>query len=63
VVLCFEEFFTWPTIKAVICKPGILVGIDNRHWCPGDHVAILQNLIVEVWGRLAGVPTLTATNN
>jgi apolipoprotein N-acyltransferase len=63
VVLCFEELLTWPMMKAIIQKPDTLVGVDNRHWCPGDTVAILQNSIVDTWGRLAGVPTITATNN
>ena len=62
-VLCFEELLTWPMIKAVIRRPDTLVGINNRHWCPGDSVAILQDSIMGTWGRLGGVPTLTATNN
>ena len=63
VVLCFEELLTWPMIKAVIRRPDTLVGINNRHWCPGDSVAILQDSIMGNWGRLGGVSTLTATNN
>lgn len=63
VLICYEQFLTWPILKAATRKPQVLIGIANDYWARDTRIPALQRELLAAWGRLFGIPILAATNS
>jgi apolipoprotein N-acyltransferase len=62
ILVCYEQFLTWPVLKAALERPNLLVGIANDYWCVNTRVPAMQRRVIRMWANLFQVPVLTATN-
>lgn len=62
ILICYEQFLTWPVLKAALERPNLLVGIANDYWCVNTRVPATQRRVIRMWANLFQIPVLTATN-
>jgi len=62
IVICYEQFLTWPLLKAFLHEPDVLVGFANDSWARDTRIPALQSRIPTYWARLFRIPFISATN-
>jgi apolipoprotein N-acyltransferase len=62
ILVCYEQFLTWPVLKAALDRPNLLVGIANDYWYMNTRVPAMQGQVIRIWANLFQIPALTATN-
>ena len=61
-LICYEQLLVWPMIHSALEKPTLIVGITNASWTKHTYIPTAQNVYLRTWGRLFGVPTISAVN-
>jgi apolipoprotein N-acyltransferase len=61
-LICYEQFLTWPVLTSMASRPNLLIGISNHYWSRVTRIPDVQRRLLESWGRLFGLPTLSAVN-
>ena len=61
-LICYEQFLTWPVLTSMASRPKLLIGISNHYWSHNTAIPDVQLRLLKVWGRLFGLPTLSAVN-
>lgn len=62
IVICYEQFLTWPLLKALLHRPELLIGVADDYWASDTGLPALQARIPRYWARLFRVPFISATN-
>jgi hypothetical protein len=62
VLLCYEQLLIAPVLQSFSESPDILLAASNLHWARGTNVDAVEQVCVEAWARLFGVPYLRAVN-
>lgn len=62
VLICYEQFITWPVLRSFTVNPDILITTANQWWCRGTSIPDIQLQYAASWAKLFGVPLVTATN-
>ncbi len=63
IVICYEQFLTWPILKAFLEQPDVLVGVANDYWERNTRIPALQSQILKFWARLFRSSKISATND
>ena len=61
-LICYEQFLTWPVLTSMTSRPKLLIGISNHYWSHNTAIPDVQLRLLKVWSRLFGLPTLSAVN-
>lgn len=62
VAICYEQLLVWPVALALAADAEILVGMANDWWARETSIPAIQRTALSAWGRLYGVPVVTAVN-
>lgn len=67
-LVCYDQLLIWPGLHLLWNemvtghKPAVLVGVANDWWTKGTDVAANQMVALQAWGRLLGVPVVSAVD-
>jgi apolipoprotein N-acyltransferase len=61
-LICYEQFLTWPVLTSIASRPKLLIGVSNHYWSHNTAIPDVQLRLLKVWSRLFGIPTLSAIN-
>jgi apolipoprotein N-acyltransferase len=62
VIVCYEQFLTWPILKASLDQADVLVGVANDYWARDTRIPALQSQILKFWAKLFRSSQIGATN-
>lgn len=62
VLICYEQFITWPALRSFTASPDMLITTANQWWCRNTSIPNIQLQCAASWAKLFGVPLVTATN-
>lgn len=62
ILICYEQFLTWPLLKAFLHRPDLLIGLANDYWAGDTCLLAFQSRIPIYWARLFRIPFVSATN-
>jgi apolipoprotein N-acyltransferase len=62
VLICYEQFLTWPFLTLLPQKPDALLAPSNLWWCENTSLPGIQAATVRLWARLFGIPTVVCAN-
>jgi hypothetical protein len=63
ILICYEQLLPWSYLSALWQRPTVLVGMSNANWTKATVIPRNQAATLRAWGRLLGVPTISATNH
>lgn len=55
VLICYEQLLTYSVLWMMTEKPDVLVGASNLWWVTDKTIPVIQNQMMQVYGRLFGV--------
>ena len=58
ILICYEQFLTWPILSSAPLQPNILIGIANDHWAPHSNIPPIRLILLRLWARLFAIPYL-----
>lgn len=61
-LVCYEQLLVFPVVLSAVHDPNVLLGASNDWWARETTIPKIQQAALSSWGRLLGVPVLTATN-
>jgi hypothetical protein len=61
-LICYEELLPWSYLSAAVHHPTIFVGLSNAYWTKSTVIPKYQDAALRCWGRLFGIPVISATN-
>jgi apolipoprotein N-acyltransferase len=62
IIVCYEQFLTWPFLSLLSQKPDVIVAPSNLWWCKDSSLPGIQAATARVWTWLFGVPIAEAVN-
>ena len=62
VLICYEQFLTWPILQSLLSRPTVLLGVANLYWARDTRIPRIQSALFAVWARLFHVPMLSVIN-
>lgn len=62
VLICYEQFLTFSILQTMWNKPELLVGASNVWWAKNTSLPLVQDQMMNVFGRLFGTRTILAKN-
>lgn len=63
VLICYEQLLTYSVLWMMTEKPDVLVGASNLWWVTDKTIPIIQNQMMQAYGRLFGVAVVRAVNS
>lgn len=60
--ICYEQLLTFPLLVSMAYRPDVIVGAANDWWARSTSIPTIQGQVLDVWGRLFGLPVIRATN-
>lgn len=63
ILICYEQLLPWSYFSSLWQRPTVLVGMSNAYWTKETVIPRNQETTLEAWGRLLGVPVVSATNH
>jgi apolipoprotein N-acyltransferase len=63
IIICYEQFLTWPILKAFLDHPDVFVSVANDYWARDTRIPALQSQILKFWARLFRSSKISATND
>jgi apolipoprotein N-acyltransferase len=63
ILVCYEQFLTWPLLKAFLHRPDLLIGVANDYWVRETRLPESQCRILSFWARLFHSSVISATND
>ena len=60
--ICYEQLLVFPLLVSMAHDPDLIVGAANDWWARDTSIPTIQGQAVDIWGRLFGVPVVSATN-
>lgn len=62
VLICYEQLLTYSVLWMMAEKPDVLVGASNLWWVTDKTIPVIQNQMMQAYGRLYGVSVVRAVN-
>jgi apolipoprotein N-acyltransferase len=62
VLVCYEQFLTWPFLTLLSQKPDVIVAPSNLWWCKDTSLPGIQAATVRLWAALFRVPVIASVN-
>lgn len=62
ILICYEQLIVWPVLVSGFSSPSVLVGVANGWWSRDTSIPAIQSQSLASWGRLFGVPVVSAVN-
>lgn len=63
ILVCYEQLLPWSYLSSLWQRPTVLVGMSNANWTKETVIPRNQETTLNAWGRLLGVPVVSATNH
>jgi apolipoprotein N-acyltransferase len=63
ILICYEQLLPWSYLSSLWQRPTVLVGMSNANWTQATVIPKNQEATLKAWGRLLGVPVVSATNH
>jgi apolipoprotein N-acyltransferase len=63
ILICYEQLLPWSYLSSLWQGPTVLVGMSNANWTKETVIPRNQEATLKAWGRLLGVPVVSATNH
>lgn len=60
--ICYEQLLVYPILASFAHEPDMLIGAANDWWANTTSIPVIQGQVLDMWGRLFGVPVVRATN-
>ncbi|WP_246827092.1 conjugal transfer protein TraB [Rhizobium binae] len=61
-LICYEQLMLWPILQSMLHSPTAIVAAGNGWWTEGTSIVAIQKASVIAWGKLFGLPMVTAFN-
>ncbi|WP_225246823.1 conjugal transfer protein TraB [Agrobacterium tomkonis] len=61
-LICYEQLIVWPVLQSMLHSPDIIVAAGNGWWTSGTAIIAIQQASTVAWGRLFGLPLVSAVN-
>ena len=62
ILICYEQLLTWPVLVSMLDNPTILLAVANDYWVERTSIPRYQAMAASAWGRLFGIPVISAVN-
>jgi apolipoprotein N-acyltransferase len=62
VLVCYEQFLTWPFLTLLSQKPDVILASSNLWWCKDTSLPGIQRATVLLWAWLFGVAVVGSVN-
>ncbi len=62
ILICYEQLLTWPFLASVSARPTVVVAVANDYWVERTSIPRYQATAARAWGRLFGIPVISAVN-
>jgi predicted amidohydrolase len=62
ILICYEQLLTWPFLASISAGPTVIVTIANDYWVERTPIPRYQATAARAWGRLFGIPVISAVN-
>ncbi|MGI9075483.1 MAG: hypothetical protein ACR2JB_30110 [Bryobacteraceae bacterium] len=62
ILICYEQLLTWPVLVSMLDHPTILLAVANDYWVERTAIPRYQATVARAWGRLFGIPVISAVN-
>jgi hypothetical protein len=62
VLVCYEQFLTWPVLVSMAQRPTMLIAVANDYWATGTPIPAFQLAAVRAWAHLFALPYISALN-
>ena len=62
VIICYEQFLTWPFLSMMTLKPDLIAAPANFWWCRETSLPAVRDRTVKLLCALFGVPLVSAVN-
>lgn len=62
ILICYEQLLTWPVLVSMLNQPTILVVVANDYWVERTTIPRYEATAARAWGRLFGIPVISAVN-
>jgi hypothetical protein len=62
ILICYEQLIPWSYLSSAVYHPTIFVGLSNAYWTKSTVTPKYQDAALRIWGRLFGIPAISATN-
>jgi apolipoprotein N-acyltransferase len=62
ILVCYEQFLTWPFLSLMSQKPDVIVAPSNLWWCKDTSLPGIQAATARLWARLFRIAPATAVN-
>ncbi len=62
VLICYEQLLTYSVLWMMTENPDVLVGASNLWWVTDKSIPVIQNQMMQAYGRLFGVSVIRAVN-
>ncbi|MBB4293784.1 hypothetical protein GGE16_005878 [Rhizobium leguminosarum] len=61
-LICYEQLMLWPILQSMLHSPSAIIAAGNGWWTEGTSIVAIQKASVIAWGKLFGLPVVTAFN-
>lgn len=62
ILICYEQLLPWSYLSALWHRPTVIVGLSNATWTKATVIPRNQSGALRAWGRLFGLPIISAIN-
>ena len=62
VLICYEQLLTYSLLWMMTEQPDVLVGASNLWWVTDKTIPVIQDQMMQAYGRLFGVSVIRAVN-
>jgi apolipoprotein N-acyltransferase len=62
ILICYEQLLPWSYVSALWHRPTVIVGLSNATWTKATVIPRNQSAMLQAWGRLFGLPIISAIN-
>jgi predicted amidohydrolase len=62
VAICYEQLLSFSLLRIMLDTPTVLAAVSNVWWASASTIPIIQQQTVNAFGRLFGVPVISARN-
>jgi predicted amidohydrolase len=62
ILICYEQLLTWPVLVSMVEHPTVIVAVANDYWVERTLIPRYKATAARGWGRLFGIPVISAVN-
>lgn len=63
ILICYEQLLIWPMLRSALDRPTIVIAVADVYWTKHTGIPAAQLACLKSWGRLFGIPAISAVNS